>query len=109
MDEAWHKAMIIERKSVHTNFDQDDSKKNPLQSGYTGNPRYTLRQLREGTNPILKVQRIKKGKCKFCGDKCDPKNICLQKKLYSCEVEEQEFEVEEPIENDASSKQEYQT
>ena len=30
MEEARHKARIIESKSIHTNVDQDDSKKNPL-------------------------------------------------------------------------------
>ena len=29
MEEAWGKARIIQSKSVHTNVDQDDSKKNP--------------------------------------------------------------------------------
>ena len=51
MEEARRKARIIESKSIHTIVNQDDPKKNPLQSGYTGNPRYTLGlpQLREGT------------------------------------------------------------
>ena len=69
MEEAQRKARIIEIKSVHINVNQDDSEKNPLQSGYTGNPRYTPPQLREGTKPNLEAQRIKEGKCKFCGDK----------------------------------------
>ena len=112
MEEAWHKARIIEskfKKSVHTNFKKYDSKKKLLQSAYTGNPRYTAPQLREVTNPSLEAQRIKEGKCKLCGDKWDPKNICLQNKLYSYEAEEVEFEVEEPIENVVNSQQYYQT
>ena len=68
-----------------------------------------MSQLREGTKPSLDAQRIKEGKCNFCGDKWDPKHICLQKKLYPCEAEEIEFEVEEPIENDVNSQPEYQT
>ena len=94
MEEAQHKSWIIEIKSVHTNVKQDDSKKNPLHSGYTGNPRYTLPQLREETKPSLEAQRIKEGKCKFCGDKWDPKHRCLQNKLYACEAE---LQVNEPI------------
>ena len=39
----------------------------------------------------------------FCGDKWDPKHRCLQNKLYSCEAEEAELEVEEPIENEMDS------
>ena len=54
-EEARRKARIIESKFVHTNVDQDDSKKNPLQSGYIGNPRYTPPQLREGTKPNLEA------------------------------------------------------
>ena len=103
MEEARCKSRIIERKFVHTNFDKDDSKKNPLQSAYTGNPRYTPPQLREGTKPSLEAQRIKEGKC---GDKWDPKHICLQKKLYACEAE---LEVKEPIENNVNSQQDYHT
>ena len=99
MEEARRKAKIIESKSVHTNVDQDNSKKNPLHSGYTRNPRYTPPQLKEGTKPSLEAQRIKEGKCKFCGDKWDPKHRCLQKKLYACEAE---LEVNEPIENDVN-------
>ena len=59
MEKAWSKARTIESKSVHTNVDQDDSKKNPLPSRYTGNTRYTPPQLREGTKPILEAHRIK--------------------------------------------------
>ena len=55
MEEARCKASIIESKSVHTIVDQDDPKKNPLQSGYTRNPRYTPPQLREGTKPSLEA------------------------------------------------------
>ena len=54
------------------------------------------------------AQRIKEGKCKFCGDKWDPKHRCLQKKLYACEAEEGELEVKEPIENEADSQPDYQ-
>ena len=112
MEEAQRKARIIEKKfkkSIHTHFDKDDSKRKPFQSTYTGNPRYTPPQLREGTKPSLEAQRIKEGKCKFCGDKWDPKHRCLQKKLYACEAEEAELEVKEPIENDADSQLDYQT
>ena len=66
-------------------------------------------QLREGTKPNLEAQRIKEGKCKFCGDKWDPKHRCLQKKLYACEAAEGELEFEEPIENEADSQPDYQT
>ena len=104
MEEARRKARIIESKAVHTNVDQDYSKRNHLQSRYTGNPRYTLPQLREETTPSLEAQRIKEGKCKFCGDKWDPNHRCLQKKLYACEAE---LEVNEPIENDVSSQEDY--
>ena len=93
MEEARRKAKIIEIKTAHTSFDQNDSKNKPLQLAYTGNPRYTLPQLREGTKPSLEAQRIKEGKCKFCGDKWDPKHRCLQNKLYACEAEEAELEV----------------
>ena len=57
--------------------------------------------------PSLEAQRIKEGKCKFGGDKWDPKHICLQKKLYACEAEEAELEVKEPIENEANSQKEH--
>ena len=55
MEEARRKAKIIESKSVHTNVNQDDSKKPPLQPGYTGNTGYTPPQLREGTKPSLEA------------------------------------------------------
>ena len=90
MEETRRKAMIIEsklKKYVHTNFDKNDSKRKPIQSTYIGNQRYIPPQLREGTNPSLESQRIKEGKCKLCGDKWDPKHICLQKKLYAFEAE----------------------
>ena len=80
LEEAQHKSRIIEKKfkkSTHTHFDKDDSKRKPFQSTYTGNPRYTPPQLREGMKPSLEAQRIKEVKCKFCGDKWDPKHICL--------------------------------
>ena len=107
MEEARCKARIIEskfKKSIHTNFDKDDSKKKPFQSAYTKNPRYTPPQLREGAKPNLEAQRIKEWKSKFWGEKWDPKQRCLQNKLYACEAKEAEFEVKEPIENNASSK-----
>ena len=107
MEEARHKDKIIERKfrkSVHAHFNKDESKRNPFQSTYTGNTRYTSPELREGTKPSLEVQRIKEGKCKFCGDKWDPKHRCLHKKLYAYE---EELEVNEPMENDANSQQNY--
>ena len=106
MEEAWCKSRIIEIKSIHTNFNQDDSKKNPLQSTYIGNPRFPPPQLREGTKPSLQAQRIKEGKCKLCGDKWDPKHICLQNELYACEAD---LEVKEPIENDLNIQQDYHT
>ena len=68
------------------------------------NTRYTPPQLREGTKPSLEAQRIKEGKCKFYGDKWDPKHKCLQKKLYACEAE---LEVNEPMENEANSQHNY--
>ena len=104
MEEARRKVKIIESKSVHTNVDQDDSKKNPLQSGYTGNPRYTPPKLREGIKPSLEAQRIKEGKCKFRGDKWNPKHGCLQNKLYACEAE---LEVSETIENNVNIQEDY--
>ena len=37
---------------------------------------------------------MKEGKCKYCGEKWDPKHRCLQmsnpKKLHACEAEEEE-------------------
>ena len=87
MEEAWRKERIIESKPIRIIVEQDDPKKTPLQLGYTGNPRYTVPQLREGTKPNLEARRIKEGKCKFCEDKWDPKHKCLQKKLYACEAE----------------------
>ena len=54
--------------------------------------------------PSLEAERIKEGKCKLCGDKWDPKHICLQKKLYACEAK---LEVNEPIENNVNSQQDY--
>ena len=104
MEEARCKANIIESKSVHTIVDQDDPKKTPLQLGYTGNPRYTLPQLREGTKPNLEARRIKEGKCKFCGDKWDPKHRCVHKKLNAYEAE---LEVNEAMENDENNQQNY--
>ena len=80
------------------------TQKKPLQSGYIGNPRYTPPLLREGTKPSLEAKRIKEGKCKFCGDKWDPNHRCLPNKLYACEVE---LEVNEPIENDVNSQEDY--
>ena len=60
--------------------------------------------LREGTKPSSEAKRIKEEKCKFCGDKWDPKHRCLQKKLYSCEAE---LEFNEQVENDANTQQDY--
>ena len=82
MEEEQRKSRIIEskfKKSIHTIFDKEGSKRNPIQSTYTGNPRYTPPQLREGTKPSLEAHRIKEGKCKFCGDKWDPKHWLLKK------------------------------
>ena len=100
MEEARRKARIIERKSFHTIVDKYDPKKNPLQSGYTGNPRYTPPQLREGTNPSLEAQRIK-GKCKFYGDKWDPKHRCLHKNLYAYKAK---LEINETMKLDKAKK-----
>ena len=48
---------------------------------------------------------MREGKCKYCGEKWDPKHRCLQRsnpqKLYACEAEEEKIsEYEEPSEGD---------
>ena len=55
---------------------------------------------------------MREGKCKYCGEKWDPKHICLQRsnpqKLYACEAEEEEniSECEEPSEEDTRTQHE---
>ena len=67
--------------------------------------------LREGAKPSLDAQRMNEGKCKYCGDKWDPKHRCLQKsnsqKLYACRAEEEEkvLEIEESSEEDIGNQQ----
>ena len=97
IEKARHKAKIIENKfkrSTQGSFDKNYSKRNPPQSTNTGTSRYMPQHLREGVKPSLEAQRMREGKCKYCGEKWDPKHRCLQRsnpqKLYACEVEEEE-------------------
>ena len=52
---------------------------------------------------------MREGKCKYCGEKWDPKHRCLQKnnpqKLHACEAEEEEkvSESEESSEEDTGN------
>ena len=75
-----------------------------------GTSKYTPPHLREGAKPSLEPQRMKEGKCKYCGEKCDPKLGFLQKSnpqtLYGCGVEEEEkdSESEESSEDDTKNK-----
>ena len=61
---------------------------------------------KEGAKPSLESQRMKEGKCKYCGEKWDPKHMCLQRrnpqKLSAREaVEEKKIsECEEQSEED---------
>ena len=106
MGEAKRKAKIIKR-STQGSFNKKYSKRNPPQSANTRTSRYTLPHLREGAKPSLEAQRMREGKFKYCGEKWDPKQRCLQRsnpqKLYACEAEEEEkiLECEESSEEDA--------
>ena len=62
----------------------------------------------EGEKPGLEAQRMREGKCKYCGEKWDHKHRCLKKsnpqKLYVCGAEEEdESESEESSEDDTGS------
>ena len=115
MGEARRKAKIIENKfkqSTQRTFDKNYSKRNPPQSANTRTSRYTLPHLREEAKPSLEAQRMREGKCKYCGEKWDPKHICLQRsippKLYACEAEEEKIlEYEEPSEEVIGTQHEY--
>ena len=56
---------------------------------------------------------MREGKCKYCGEKWDPKYICLQRRkpqnLYACEAEEEEkiSECEESSEEDTTTQHDY--
>ena len=70
MEKARRKAKIIENKfkrSTQCSFDKNYSKRNPPQSANTGTSRYTRPHVREGAKPNLEAQRIREGKCKYCG------------------------------------------
>ena len=41
-----------------------------------GTSKYMPPHLREGAKPSLEAQRMKEGKCKYCGEKWDPKHRC---------------------------------
>ena len=56
---------------------------------------------------------MKEGKCKYCGEKWDPRHRCLQRSnpqnLYACEAEEEEkvSKSEEPSEEDTGNQHDY--
>ena len=56
---------------------------------------------------------MKEGKCKYCGEKGDPKHRCLQRsnpqKLYTCDAEEEEkvSESEESSEENTGNQHDY--
>ena len=109
MEKARRKDKIIEKKIkrfAQISFDKNYSNRKAPQSANMGTSRYMPSHLREGAKPSLKAQRMKEGKCKYCGEKWDPKHRCLQrsnpKKWYACEAEEEEkdSESEESIEDD---------
>ena len=90
-------AKIIENKfkrSTQGSFNKKYSKRNPPQSSKTGTSRYMTPHLREGEKHSLEAQRVREGKCKYCGENWDPKHRCLQRsnpqKLCACEAEEEE-------------------
>ena len=72
MKKERRKAKIIENKfkqSTQGSFDKNYSKRNPPQSANTGTSSYTPPHLREGEKPIVETQRMREGKCKYCGEK----------------------------------------
>ena len=56
---------------------------------------------------------MREGKCKYCGEKWDPKPRCLQNrnppKLYACEAKEQEeiLECEDSSKEDIGNRHDY--
>ena len=56
---------------------------------------------------------MREGKCKYCGERWDPKHICAQRrnpqKLYACEAQKEEkiSECEEPSEEDTRTQHDY--
>ena len=58
------------------------------------NTKYQPPHMRNGNKTTLEAQRMKEGKCKYCGEKWDPRHRCLKKEttknLYQCEIEEED-------------------
>ena len=69
MEKERHKTKVIENKFKiysQNSFDKVYSRKKPPQSGNVGTTKYTPLHMRGG-KLSLEAQRIKEGKCKYCG------------------------------------------
>ena len=90
LDKARRKAKIIEEKLKKTWNKNHDKDRRSIQNT-KNDTKYQPPHLISDNNPTLEVQRMKEGKCKYFGEKCDPRHKCLKKettkKLYQCEVE----------------------
>jgi len=102
LDKARRKAKLIEEKFKRTSQRNNDR-------GYTNQraipptsseTKYRPPHLREDNKLSIEAKRVREGKCKYCGEKWDPKHRCNtrdnSRKLYACEAEkDEESQIEE--------------
>ena len=91
LDKVRRKAKIIEeklKKAWNKNHDKD---RRSIPNTKT-DTKYQPPHLRNDNKTTLESQRMKEGKCKYCGEKWNPRHKCLKKEttknLYQCEAEE---------------------
>jgi len=101
LDKARKNAKLIEEKFNRT-WQQNDKGYASQRSIPPTNSetRYRPPHLREDNKTSVEAKIIKEGKCKYCGEKWDPKHRCNarehSRKLYACEAEmDEECQLEE--------------
>lgn len=107
METTIHKAKATEKKlkiSLSQRFEKVYTRQRLHQPSNTGNPKYLPPKHREDNKSNMEIQRIREGKCKYCGEKWVPKHICNtrddSRKLYSCEYEKDEDSQSEESEDE---------
>ena len=93
LDKARRKEKIIEQKLKKTWNKNHDKDRRSIQNTKT-DTKYLPPHLINDNKTTLEVQRMKEGKCKYCGEKWDPRHRCFKKEttknLYQCEADEED-------------------
>ena len=120
LDKVRRKEKIIEEKLKKEWNKNHDKYRRSIPNTKT-DTKYQPPHLRNDNKTTLEAQRMKEGKCKYCGEKWDPRHRCLKKEttknLYQCEAEEEdksnsdESDIEETrdIENPSSDSKDEET